>query len=194
LQTVSVTTQDVKAATLFAATKDVRYYLNGVYLEARDGKIFIVATDGGALFVHRVTLSQDAPITDFGVIVPIDTAKMFAKTKSEHLTVTIDGDTITLSDGSINTTTKSVEGNYPDWRRVLPEDSGSPDNPGHYNIDYLSACAKVGKLYGKKDYDCVPLSTGKEKAGVLWFDDTSLAIVVPFRVRENCPAPADIYK
>ena len=195
MQNVTVTTQAVKAATNFAATKDIRYYLNGVYLEARDGKLFIVATDGGAMYVHRVTLPQDEPIYDFGVIVPIDTAKMFAKTKSEVLKVTINGDTITLSDGAINTTTKAADGRYPDWRRVLPEDAGSPDHSGHYNVDYLTACAKAGKLYGRKDYACVPLSTGKEKAGVLWFDDNSMAIVMPLRMgKENCPSPADIYK
>lgn len=195
MQTVTVTTQAVKAATLFAATKDVRYYLNGVYLEARDGKIFMVATDGGAMFVNRVTLPQDAPIFDFGVIVPIETIKMFAKTKSEVIKVTIDGDTVTLSDGAISTTAKAVDGRYPDWRRVLPEEAGSPDNPGHYNIDYLTACVKAGKLYGRKGYNCVPVSTGKEKAGVLWFDDNSLAIVMPLRMGEkSLPAPADIYK
>ena len=195
MQTVTVTTQAVKAATLFAATKDTRYYLSGVYLEARDNKLFIVATDGGAMYVHRVVYEQDAPIADFSVTIPIETIKMFAKTKTEwEIKVTIDGDTITLSDGSINTTTKAVEGNYPDWRRVLPEDSGSPDNPGHYNIDYLVACVKAGKLYGRDNYACVPLSTGKGQAGVLWFDDNSLAIVMPFRVRENCPAPAGICK
>ena len=195
MQTVTVTTQAVKAATLFAATKDVRYYLKGVYLEARDGKIFMVATDGGAMFVNRVTVEQDAPIADFGVIVPIDTIKMFAKTQSCWLTIKIDGESITLSDGAINTTAKAVEGKFPNWRMVLPEDNGSPDHPGHYNVDYLTACVKAGKLYGRKGYNCVPVSTGKEKAGVMWFDDDSLAIIMPLRMNSNtCSAPADIYK
>ncbi len=105
------------------AQQDVRYYLNGLMLEIRDDQIRAVATDG-----HRLALSQcDAEVTAGELqqlIIP-------RKGVTELLRLLEDGeDLITLEIGAnhirirvhdTSLTTKLIDGRFPDYERVLPQ-------------------------------------------------------------------------
>jgi hypothetical protein len=73
--TVSLAT--IRAARTHAADKDIRYYLNGIFLDTVAGKI--VSTDGHRLFIapatgvrHGRDMSDAIPAIRTGVIVPND--------------------------------------------------------------------------------------------------------------------------
>lgn len=111
--------------TAFAmAQQDVRYYLNGMYLEIRGGRLRMVATDGHRLALCTAEEPVDAP--DIGVIIPRKGVLELARL--------LDGDdTVTLLVGAhhIRTetvqfrfTSKLVDGKFPEYERVLPR---SPD-------------------------------------------------------------------
>tara|TARA_R110000772_G_scaffold148001_1_gene258433 strand:+ start:12621 stop:13727 length:1107 start_codon:yes stop_codon:yes gene_type:complete len=109
--------------TAFAmAQQDVRYYLNGMLLELKGGRLRVVATDG-----HRLamcTLPSPVPVDeDTQVILPrkgvLELSRLLLEEDqdiamvlgSNHLRATTDGFTFT---------SKLVDGKFPDYERVLP--------------------------------------------------------------------------
>lgn len=105
------------------AEQDVRYFLNGMLLEVRDSKIFVVAADGHRLSMNffPIEISKDKSIR---VIVP-------RKGVQEMLRV-LDGDSpeveisfslnhITVTSDNLTLTTKLLDGKFPDYQRVIPK-------------------------------------------------------------------------
>ncbi len=108
------------------AHQDVRYYLNGLLLEGRPGKLRAVATDG-----HRLALcdleTQAPGDLDIQAIVPRkavmelgrllnaseDSPEIELQFSNSHMLVEFPG-------GSF--TTKLVDGRYPDYAKVIPSE------------------------------------------------------------------------
>ncbi len=56
----------------------------------------------------------------------------------------VDGNGIGAAKGSF--TTKAIDGNFPDWRRVLPMDSDDVSPYMSFNADYMASFAKMANL------------------------------------------------
>lgn len=110
----------IKAAAYFAAKKDIRNYLNGVWIESKDGlKTHVLATDGNRMFAHTVE-GAGKPLKlrlSGATLVAVVTARSFEITEDLK---------VLLPNGAVLPFDKDP-GNYPDWRRVVPrETSGLP--------------------------------------------------------------------
>ena len=112
--------------TYFAmAQQDVRYYLNGMLLEIREGIIRSVATDG-----HRLATSESKSNLDktleLQVIIPrkavLELGKLLADSADE-VKVDISANHIRFSIGSTIFTSKLIDGKFPDYQRVIPSNS-----------------------------------------------------------------------
>jgi DNA polymerase-3 subunit beta len=119
-------------ATQFAiSTEETRYYLNGVYIHKVDGELRMVTTDGHRLAFQSFGQQPDVCIPG-GAILPRKTAKVlhkFMKGKACPKDVRV------LIADSVNTTrmrfewdnitvnTKVIDGSFPDYPRVVPNDS-----------------------------------------------------------------------
>lgn len=115
--------------TAFAmARQDVRYYLNGVLLEAQQDRLRAVATDG-----HRLALC------DVALDIPTEEKKqLIIPRKGVQELVRLVGDTdvemeIVMSKNHVRVvldelvfTSKLIDGKYPDYNRVIPETSETP--------------------------------------------------------------------
>jgi len=106
------------------AQQDVRYYLNGLLLEATKGRLRAVATDG-----HRLAMS-DAEV-DLGdieqqVIVPrkavLELQRMLGDADGD-VEIGLAGNHIRASIEGITLTSKLIDGKFPDYQRVLPAPS-----------------------------------------------------------------------
>lgn len=124
----------IKAATFFAAKKDIRSYLNGVWIESKDGKkTHVLATDGNRMFAHTVE-GTGQPLrlrlsgTTLAAVLGDDYFHI-----TEDLKVLLPGGAILPFD--------TEPGNYPDWRRVVPRQvSGEPNTfPLHQMADVEKA-------------------------------------------------------
>lgn len=121
---VYIPTSALKASIHAAATKDLRYYLNGVLFEFvhNDGQpllLRLVSTDGNMLSAFNVPLKYEegAQSANFEFIVPIDTIKVAAKSKNKVVLLE------SLPDGQYSlggVLFAPVDGKFPDWRRVTP--------------------------------------------------------------------------
>jgi DNA polymerase-3 subunit beta len=109
--------------TAFAmAQQDVRYYLNGVYLEFGGDLLRSVATDGHRLakFETESDWGRDGAR---GVIIPHKTVTELRRhlgSGEGPLEILVGEKTIRFTAGGTVTTSKLVDGRYPEYERVIP--------------------------------------------------------------------------
>jgi len=120
-----VVLRDGLKKTAYAISNDeTRYVLNGIFTSFRDGKMTLVATDGRRLAMVDADLEFPAS-HETDVIIPTKAVQELQRLLGEA------GDVIVkLSDSQISFTigdsllcSKLIEGNYPNYRQVIPGDS-----------------------------------------------------------------------
>jgi DNA polymerase III sliding clamp (beta) subunit (PCNA family) len=149
MYTLTVSLATLRAARTHAAEKDVRYYLQGVYLDTAAGKV--VATDGHRLFAANARgVKSNYP----AVIVPNETIDAalkqftgeYARGKSlgaVEVAITIgERDLVTITTPSGEVKGRTLDGRFPEWRRVVPKAEDVGDQvPAVLNTQYLTdAC------------------------------------------------------
>ena len=108
--------------TLFATSTDsTRLSLNGVFLEAKDGKVSMVATDGHRL--GRASIDQEGAELSNGVIIPHKALQQILHMAKGDSTVEVrtSATHILFNTGSIQVISKLYEGPYPSYRSVIPQ-------------------------------------------------------------------------
>lgn len=108
------------------AHQDVRYYLNGLLLDVTDSTIRAVATDGHRLATHQI----DVKIHDQAkrrIIVPrkavMELVRLFSE-ESDDLGIVLGENHLRIVTTRYSFTTKLVDGQFPDYRQVLPKSEG----------------------------------------------------------------------
>jgi DNA polymerase III subunit beta len=173
--TIEIPTAILKAALVCASTEKVRYYLNGVYV---DPKGFLVSTDGHRLFCGKFDLT-DVPAFD-GWIIPSDAIKR-ALTGYRVETITIAPDRV----GAI--LCAPVDGNFPDWRRVVPDELSG--ETAQFNPAYVADMGKIGViLRGKRknSLDAHIHHNGEAPAAITFPEiDHAFAVLMPIRAHHS---------
>lgn len=176
------------AIKLFAATADIRYYLNGVCFEVGPSEVRIIATDGGMLGVFRVKYEPPA-LTDtvFQAIVPFDLLRSVkanvpvlvalgepeGEDNARRVEVTPAGGATTVG--------RTIAGVYPDYRRVIPgEVSGET---AQFNPRYIETLRKAySALRGAKALPAIGIGHNGQGAALLTLDDKDfVGILMPLR-------------
>jgi DNA polymerase-3 subunit beta len=110
--------------TAFAmAQQDVRYYLNGLYLEVLGGRLRVVATDG-----HRLALATGparVEAADTGVIIPRKGVLELSRLLDGDapLELAIGSNHMRAANEQFTFTSKLVDGKFPDYERVIPKNA-----------------------------------------------------------------------
>mgnify|MGYP003674305062 CR=1 FL=1 len=140
MNTITLPAALIRGAMACQATKDVRYYLNGILL-AENGDI--VGTDGHAAFRGNC---QDSGI-ESDVIISID-GKIHAKAESVQFVFNEDGlgGIATIDSGKVFSF-KVIDGKYPDYNRVIPSLPRENHSNG-FTVD-SGLLSKVEKTFGK---------------------------------------------
>jgi len=180
----------IKAIANLAATKDIRYYLNGVYIRANATQTTIVATDGHVLGVYKN--DQNNEIDDdqhYDFILPLDTVKNlkpahrikdelveFEFTPIDHLKVI----SVKINSINIKMLSATVDGRFPDWQRVLVKEVSN--TVGNYDPELLARFIKVAKEFNKKPHH-VFLHQNGDSAGAITISNISnfVGVIMPIR-------------
>nr|PZN79141.1 MAG: DNA polymerase III subunit beta [Pseudomonadota bacterium] len=103
------------------AQQDVRYYLNGLYLESEGTRLRAVATDG-----HRMAIADtecERAAEALRVIVPrkavLEIGRLLGET-ADTIRLEISGNHIRLTLPDATFTSKLIDGKFPDYTRVIP--------------------------------------------------------------------------
>ncbi len=104
------------------AQQDVRYYLNGLLLEASGKTLRAVATDGHRLALAEMGLGQKVE-KDEQVIVPRKGVLELNRLLEAEgdLSLLIGGNHIRVEREGVRLTSKLIDGRFPDYARVIPK-------------------------------------------------------------------------
>jgi DNA polymerase III subunit beta len=111
--------------TAYAISSDeTRYVLNGIYTSFRDGKMTLVATDGRRLAMVDADLEFPAS-HETDVIVPTKAVQELQRLLSDsgEVLVKLSDNQVSFQVGDTLLASKLIEGNYPNYRQVIPGDS-----------------------------------------------------------------------
>ena len=196
MKTLTIKPNELEAVALAASKKQVRYYLNGVFFENDGG---MIATDG-----HRMHTMNANPLAkelkgfilgnaDIKAIVGF--CKTHAKTidKSLQHLIVIE---LTHAAGDISCRImveklelqayrcNAVDGNFPDWRRILPSDNEALTEIC-FNAGYMGDFEKAAKLVTDTRHTHIKLefSGGGAPIKVLCHNPAFMGVLMPVRVQ-----------
>lgn len=141
------------------AQQDVRYYLNGLLLEAEGNTLRAVATDG-----HRLALSEIALSEKLGkesqVIVPRKGVLEISRLLGDEgeVTVSIGANHIKVQIEGIRLTSKLIDGRFPDYGRVIPK---TPPNTLKADRGLLRHALQRAAILSNEKYRGVRLDVGE---------------------------------
>lgn len=109
--------------TIFSVSDDeTRYYMNGVFLERKNGKLAMVATDGRRLSYIEKTVGEAVP--EFaGIIIPPKALNLIKKLASGqgNMSIAITEKQIFVRFDNQKISSNLIEGQFPNYNRVIPE-------------------------------------------------------------------------
>jgi len=156
--------------TLFAmSTDESRYVLNGIFLSLKDHKLTMVATDGRRLAL----VEEEADVTDKSTgefIIPAKAVNELNRLLQENGDVDIkftdNQAAFTLKDekgGSVLIITKLIEGNYPNYRQVIPNET--KERVAFAREEFLHALKRAEIMTSEKA-NSVKLAFGKNTLAI----------------------------
>ncbi|MFN3869250.1 MAG: DNA polymerase III subunit beta [Hyphomicrobiaceae bacterium] len=168
--TFDMTAADLKKLiekTRFAiSTEETRYYLNGIYLHtvkrADTETLRAVATDGHRL--ARVELPVPSGASGMpGVIVPRKTVNelhRLLEASGGTVHVGVSQSKIRFEIGSVTLTSKLIDGTFPDYERVIPQNNDKAMKVA--NAEFMSAVDRVSTIASERGR-AVKLNIGNDK-------------------------------
>ena len=191
----------LKALLLVAPKQDIRYYIKGVLVDVRAQDVTLVATNGSILLsvpypdniegdrlvgqwiIPREVLEVVKPCKVGRTTLPI-TVEILPGAQTpdpERPGVTIKAtDTITIA-GATTTTTKPVDGRYPDWRRVMPGSASL--EVAQFDPALVATFGDVHSLLGGSEkLKPVVHHNGRGGALVSGLGRNALGVIMPYRV------------
>jgi DNA polymerase-3 subunit beta len=148
--------QSIKALLTIVPTNDVRYYLNGIKLDAIENELSLTATDGCRLAI--IKMSSAFGFTkechdNVSVILDRSSVKAFisgASSKTSlRISIDVNGNVYGYRDGTTEFKFGVIEGRYPDVARVIPKDNRTTeiDEGIGLNGDYLKDVGTFVKCF-----------------------------------------------
>lgn len=197
MSTINLSLSQLRAALCIAAKQDIRYYLNGVYVECDSTRTRVVATNGHAMYIED---RNSEPNTWQGaMIVPRSILEMV--TKGFHsldmawINVKEQDDTGHITRATIKTGAvmndiefAAINGVFPDYTRVIPEKIDSTE-AAQFQPEYLAAFAKVAKVHGQKNGFFHLHHNGPNSSALVTFARNTNAIGVLMPLRDEAQFP-----
>ena len=138
--------------TIFAISDDeTRYFMNGVFFEKAGNKFIMVATDGRRL--AYIEKDAAAGIEDFsGIIIPPKILNIVLKRAGDEgmAKISVTDKTIFIQFGSYKLSSVLIDGQFPNYRRVIPENQTNSFIVKR--LEMLDALKRVSLLVEQKSH------------------------------------------
>jgi DNA polymerase-3 subunit beta len=179
----TINIETLRALLPLAAKKDVRYYLNGVYVDFQRDKTIYVATNGAVLGLYTETVENE---NIFDIIIPCDVVKQLkpkrGTAKWGDLTFDPEKNTARIVNpgASQDFGFTPLDGKFPDYTKVIPSETSG--EAAQFDAELLYLFAQVNKSSGathpgrfKVDHN------GAAGALVHLFRNEFIGVIMPFR-------------
>ncbi len=163
LKKLTVDTSDFKRAIsqtiLCASNDDTRPVLTGVLCHCFEGALYMAATDGYRLAERKVVKTE----LEIHALVPASTLSEVARVIPEDcdsIEMTFDDDQVLYRIGDIELTSRLIEGKFPDYRQLIPNETEI-----HANLDRSDfvRITKIASLFAKESGGSVTISADSVK-------------------------------
>ena len=107
-----------------ATTLNMKPELSSVYINTDNGYMYFVATDSFRLAEKKIEVKKDICVNE--VLIPIKNIPEIMKILEEmerEITLSVDKNQISFSDTHTYLTSRLIEGNFPDYRQIIPKES-----------------------------------------------------------------------
>lgn len=133
------------------ATQDIRYYLNGLFIQIKAEKCCFVATDGHRLAYASTILAETIP--DSELILPRKTVtelyKLLSVNENSTVTIKLFAKQVAFDLDNIQIISKIIDGKFPNYNDAIPLDN---DKIFLVNrLDLLHALQRAAILANEKD-------------------------------------------
>jgi DNA polymerase-3 subunit beta len=155
----------LKALLLIAAKKDLRYYLNGIYVDHL--KRLAIATDGCSMLV--VKLEPD-DLVSASVIISREAVENAVKIKNGQLVIEEDG---RIKLGCMES--KPVDGKYPNWARVVP--TITTGEHSWIDAQRVNTMQEAASLITGEKYFKVKVRTSGDSAALVSLGPNALGVI-----------------
>lgn len=194
--TIETERNKLRAALIFAADKDIRFYLNSVCLHVDEcGGARLVSTDGHRLAI--ITLGDYPAAAPGEYLIPRDSIKSIKKASGRSfngVNIEIDADRFTLTAyDEILGGGKLIDGKFPDFQRVTP--ASVDDWSGQaatFNADYVHDIKRALVELGDKNGFFTMAQNGPNNAGLVVRADKGFLCVVMAMRGDDMPSAAEI--
>lgn len=154
--TISVT--DFKQAvnqTIITTSSDVtRPVLTGVYWHSIDGELYLAGTDGYRLAERRLVKTK----SEIAAIVPTSSLQEVLRTITDgvdEIEVLFDDTQVRFRVGSAEITSRLIDGNYPDYRQLIPKES---ETSIQLRSDEFARIVKIAGLFARESGGSITLT------------------------------------
>lgn len=149
---ITIDSRQLRASLCTAGNKDLRYYLNGVCIEATTTYTRLISTSGSCMSVQISNFDNEVPgegVNTF--IIPRDIASLVtAKSGPTVDLLSADGVIWQIKIGPSSVAFNMIDGNFPDWRRVIQNTNEIINKVSDYDIDLLQNFSKAANILGFK--------------------------------------------
>lgn len=189
------------AAALFRGIEDVRYYLNGLYLETGANGARLVGCDGHQLAVANiegcfpessiilpgslVAAVKSKPKAPLSVVLEFEEGHQQFEDQENAKGVFVPRD-IKLTVGEISTTAKELDGRFPDYRRVVPKEVDG--TTAQFDPRLINRIDKACSILGYKFF--AGIAYNGDRSGLSVIDEGFVVVTMPFKVDPSKTSPA----
>lgn len=163
---VTLSRDGLRAALLFAAEKDIRYYLCGVLVEATRTTTRVTATDGHVAAAHHSMQENELDEPTFSIIIPREVVKLVGKVSKEDSVLPLvlesngdDGYLIRDMASAIRLGFDPIVAKFPDIAKVFPKLANGEH--AQYNPLYVGLMAKAATALGSAPHEVIFRHNGK---------------------------------
>ena len=145
-----------------ASSDEARPVLTGVYLHSHDGELYMVATDSYRLAEKKLMKTQE----DVKLLIPATALQDLLRILGEYedeVEVTHDDQQVLFKVGDIELVTRLIEGNYPDYRKLIPAKFSSGAKLKRTDLTNIT---KVSSLFARESAGSVTINLDADKSQV----------------------------
>lgn len=145
-----------------ASADDARPVLTGVYFHSAGGEVVAVATDSYRLAERKLGKNK----ASVGFLVPATAAQDLLRIISDtdkDITVTHDDQQVLFQVGDITLVARLIEGNYPDYRKLIPSKFGTV---AKLTRDDFLNISKVSALFAREAAGSITIKVDNKRVSI----------------------------
>lgn len=176
--TLKVSVKDLNSAilqTVFAASSNTsRPVLSGVLFDLDRETLKIVATDSYRLAERRITLKEKTSISLQSVIPSrtiTELGKILSKAREEELEINLTKNQVLFTIGSIELTSRLIEGKFPDYEKIIPK---STKTKVTVSTEDLTLVIKRVSLFARENNNSIKVAATNDGKLIVSTEETKI--------------------